>query len=120
VSESSIELHRRIYEAFNSRDLDALVALSDPQIEIQSVFGAVSGAVYSGHDGVRAWQRELEDAWGHEIHVEVDAYFDFGDLALAFDVLHGRGRQNGVEVALPGACVTRWRGGQCMREESQS
>ena len=114
VSEGSVELHRRLYEAFNARDVDALVSLSDPSIEIQSVFGAVSGAVYHGHDGVRSWQADLEEAWGDEIHVEVEAYFDVGDNALAFDVLHGRGRQSGADVALSGAAVTRWRAGRCV------
>lgn len=31
---------------------------------------------------------------------------------LAFDVLHGRGRYSGAQVALPGAAVTRWRDGR--------
>jgi hypothetical protein len=41
-------------------------------------------------------------------------YFDLGAQALAFDALHGRGRQSGVEVKLPGAAVTRWRAGRCV------
>jgi hypothetical protein len=28
--------------------------------------------------------------------------------------MHGRGRQSGVEVALPGAAVTGWRAGRCV------
>lgn len=78
------------------------------------MFGAVSGAVYDGHHGVRRWQAVLEETWGYEIRVEVEAYFDLAELALAFDVLHGRGRQSGAEVALPGAAVTKWRGGRCV------
>jgi ketosteroid isomerase-like protein len=109
-----VELHRRIYEAFNARDVHALVALCDPSIEIRSVFGAVSGAIYHGHDGVRRWQRDLEEAWGGEIRVEAEAYFDLGEHALAFDTMHGRGLQSGAEVALPGAAVTRWRAGKCV------
>jgi len=118
VSEQSVELHRRIYAAFNARDVDALVALCDPSVEIRSVFGAVSGAIYNGHDGVRKWQGDLEEAWGDEIHVEAKTYFDLGEYALAFDVMYGRGRQSGAEVALPGAAVTRWRDGQCMYFEA--
>jgi hypothetical protein len=41
-------------------------------------------------------------------------YLDLGEHALAFDALHGRGRQSGAEVTLPGAAVTRWRSGQCV------
>jgi hypothetical protein len=53
VSETNVERLRRIYRALNARDADALVALCDPSIEIHSVFAAVGGAVYHGHDGVR-------------------------------------------------------------------
>src|SRR5215211_5885294 len=111
---SVVERHRRLYQAFNARDVAGLIALCDPSIVIQSVFGAVSRAVYHGHDGVRKWQADLEEAWGGEIRVEVEAYFALGDHALAFDALHGRGRQSGAEGTLPGAAVTRWRSGQCV------
>jgi hypothetical protein len=63
---------------------------------------------------VHRWQRDLEEAWGEEIRVEAAAYFELGEHVLAFDVLRGRGRQSGAEVALPGAAVTRWRDGQCV------
>jgi ketosteroid isomerase-like protein len=114
VSEQSVEGHRRIYEAFNARDADALVGLCDPSIVVESVFGAVSGAVYHGHDGVRKWHRDLAEAWGEEIRVEAETYFALGNRALVFDVMYGRGRQSGVEVALPGAAVTGWRAGRCV------
>jgi ketosteroid isomerase-like protein len=114
VSGHNVELHRRIYEAFNARDVDGLVALSDPSVAVQSVFAAVSGTVYHGHDGVRRWQGDLEEAWGEEIHVEAEAYFDLGTQTLAFDVMYGRGQQSGAEVALPGAAITRWRDGLCV------
>ena len=114
VSEQNVELHRGLYEAFNSRDIDSLVALCDPGIMVQSAFAAVSGTVYRGHDGVRTWQRDLAEAWGDDIRVAAEAYFDIGEHALGFDVLHGRGRHSGAEVALPGAAVTRWREGQCV------
>ena len=114
MSGQNVELHRRIYEAFNARDVDALVALCDSSIEIQSAFSAVSGAVYLGHDGVRRWQGDLQEAWGDQIRVEPEAYFDLGEHVLAFDELQGRGRQSGAEGTLPGAAVTRWRAGQCV------
>jgi ketosteroid isomerase-like protein len=111
---SGVELHRRFYQAFNARDVGGLIALCDPSVVIHSVFGAVSGAVYHGHDGVRRWQADLEEAWGEEIRVAVEAYFDLGECVLVFDALHGRGRQSGAAVTLPGGAVTRWRSGRCV------
>ena len=70
------------------------------------------GALYPGHDGVRSWFRDLEDVWGDAFQVEAEAYFDFGEETLMFNVLKGRGRQSGAEVAAPGAAFVRWRRGR--------
>ena len=98
--------------ALNTRDIEALLSCCDPSIEFHSTFAAVGGAVYRGHDGMRAWFRDLADAWGDELHSELEAFFDLGeDKLLTFYVLHARGRQSGVEVTLPVATVARTRGG---------
>jgi hypothetical protein len=36
VSESNVELLRRWFAAFNARDINRMVALSDPSVEFQS------------------------------------------------------------------------------------
>lgn len=111
MSRENIERHRRVVAAFNARDIEAFLTYCDPSIEFHSAFAAVGGAVYHGHDGMRSWHRDFEDAWGDEVRVEVDAYFDLGDRVLAYYVLHGRGRGSGVEVAMPNALTARWRDG---------
>jgi ketosteroid isomerase-like protein len=111
VSEQNVELHRRTIETINARDLEAFIALGDPEIELHATFSVVGGAVYSGHDGMRRLFRDLEDAWGEEIRMEPEAYFDLGEYTLVFNVLHARGQQIGAEVAMPVAHVVRWRDG---------
>jgi ketosteroid isomerase-like protein len=96
VSHENVEIHRRALEAFNAHDLEAFVALCDPEIEFHSTFAAVGGARYRGHDGLRRWHRDLEGAWGDGIRVELDVYFDVGEQTLTFGVLYGRGRQSGA------------------------
>jgi hypothetical protein len=44
VSEQNVELHRRIFDAFNERDIEALVAGLDPQIELHSKLASVAPA----------------------------------------------------------------------------
>jgi ketosteroid isomerase-like protein len=112
MSERNVELLRRLVEAFNSRDLDAMLVLVDPRCEWHSVFAEVFGGVYHGHDGVRMWHRDLEDAWGDKVRVESEAYFDLGEHTLSFQTLHGRGRHSGAKVVMPAeAHVFRWRDG---------
>ena len=111
MSQENVELHRRAGVAYNAHDLEAFIAYFDPSIEFHSAFAALRGGVYRGHDGVREYFRDLEDAWGDEIRGEVEAFFDLGEDTLAFYVLYGRGRQSGAEVAMPLAQVARWRDG---------
>jgi ketosteroid isomerase-like protein len=111
VSEQNVELQRRLTDAFNARDIEAFIALCDPKVEVHSTFAEL-GAIYHGHDGVRRWHRDFEDAWEKNIRLEVQSYFDLGEYTLLFSVWHGRGRQSGVDVALPGAQVARWRDGR--------
>jgi len=113
-----VESTRRIYKAINAGNQDALVALCDPSIEVHSVFAAVGGAVYHGHDGARRWARELQEAFGGRFRVEVERYFDLGEYTVAFGALHGRGGQSGAEVAMPAAGVTRWRDGLCVSQKA--
>jgi ketosteroid isomerase-like protein len=111
VSEQNVELHRRLVDAYNARDTGTFIALCDPQISVHSSFAAPGGAVYEGHDGVRKWHRDLEEAWGDEFRVEPEAFFDLGDETLMFAVLHGHGLKSGVEVDMPNAQVARLRDG---------
>jgi hypothetical protein len=53
----------------------------------------------------------MEDAWGDEIRVAPEAYFDLGEHTLVFHLMRGRGRQSGAEVTMPMASVVRWRDG---------
>ena len=93
MSESEVDLVRRFIAAYNAPNLEALIAYCDPSIELYSAFAAVGAP---STDGLRSWRRDFEDAWGSEIRIEPEAYFDLGEQTLAFYVLHGRGRHSGV------------------------
>jgi ketosteroid isomerase-like protein len=114
MPQQNVERHRRAYEAFNEDDLEGFIKYCDPEIEFHSVFAAVGGAVYRGHDGVRRWRDDLKDAWGEQIRVEPQAYYDLGEHTLALYVVHATGRHSGAEVAMPNAQVAKWRHGLCV------
>ena len=111
MSEQTVGLHRRAIGAFNARDFDGFIAFCDPGIELHSAMTVPGGAGYRGHDGVRRWIGDLEDAWGDELRIEPEAFFDLGEQTVVWQVLHGRGRQSGADVALPTAAVSKWRDG---------
>jgi ketosteroid isomerase-like protein len=111
MSERNIELTRRFTDAWNARDIEAMIACCAPSIEWYSTFAAVGGAVYHGHEGLRSYQRDMEDAWGDDIHLEPEAYFDLGRQTLSYQVLRARGKHSRVLVEMPIAAVYGWRNG---------
>ena len=108
MSQANVELHRRNVELWHARDFEAFIATCDPSIEFHTEFSAVGGG-YHGHDGLRKFLRDFEDAWGDAIRLEPEAYFDLGEHTLMFGNLHGRGQHSNVEVAMPVTQVARWR-----------
>ena len=110
MSEGRVEGMRRAVEAFNARDIDEVLTHFDPSIEFHSTFAVVGGGVYRGHEGMRRWHRDVQEDWGDEIRIDPEAFFDVGEQTLLFLVLHGRGQQSAVEVAMPVAVAYTWRG----------
>jgi ketosteroid isomerase-like protein len=111
MSHENVELFRRNVDAYNARDIEGFIACFDPRVEVHSTFAGVGGGVYHGHAGLRRWHRDLQEAWGGQIRMEPNVYFDLGEYTLAFGVLHGRGQHSGVEVHAPDVLVARWRDG---------
>ena len=114
MSEQNVELHRRVIDLFNARDIDEFITYFDPQIEFHSVSAAVGGGVYRGQDGLLKDIEDTMDAWGDEFSSEPEAFFDLGEKTLLFHVVHGRGRESGAEVAMPAAQLCIWRNGLCV------
>lgn len=63
MSERNVELMRRFNEAVNARDIETVIAYSDPTVELHPVFAAVDGAVYHGHGGARKYFEDIAEAW---------------------------------------------------------
>jgi len=62
---SPAELVRDAYQAFARRDLDALVEIADPQIEISSVTGMLAGREepYRGRAALADYLRDVAEVW---------------------------------------------------------
>jgi hypothetical protein len=108
MSQENVQPHRRFVAAFNKHDVGTILTLCDREIELYS---AVTASAYHGHEGVRGWLRDLKDAFGDQVWLEPEAYFDLGEHTITFHVLHGRGRHSGAAVAERFAHVHRWRNG---------
>jgi ketosteroid isomerase-like protein len=65
TSESPIDVVRRAYDVFRRRDLDALTAMSHPEITISSVTGVVAGREepYRGVGALAQYLEDVERIW---------------------------------------------------------
>lgn len=111
MSRENVELYRRVMAALNAQDEAAVFALCDPGVEVHATFAAADGVVYHGHDGVRRWLRDVADAWGGDVGLEAEVYFDLGERTLVIGVLRGRGARSGAHVAMEAAAIGTWRNG---------
>jgi ketosteroid isomerase-like protein len=114
MSQENVGLARQIMDAISRRDVSALVAFADPEVEWYSLFAIGEEGVYRGHDGTRRYMRDLDDAW--EIgQAEVDDAVGVGDVAVLVGRIRGRGKSSGVGVVMSVGWMLRFRGGKVLR-----
>src|SRR3954462_7974607 len=112
MSQENLELVWRLADAFNRRDLDAYLALTDEDVEAIPRMGAMEGG-YHGHDGTRRWWTDLLGAFP-DFSVEFHEAHDMGEnLTLA--AAHARGHGAGSDTPFEQEFwqVVRWRRGRC-------
>lgn len=101
-AEVSFELiARRFVDAFNQRDADGLVALSDPAIEFHPTSLVGKRQRYDGHEGLRRWVAELEASrLKHKVRVREVRPREDGFVLLSEVLLDGK-------LITPSAMVAR-------------
>ena len=106
---------RRIYEAFNRRDLEAIVREldEDAHVDFTKSVGPERG-VYPGAEGI---QRLLDLYWEafEDIFIDVEDFVDGTDEVVALVVARGRGRGSGVSVEARGPHLWSFRDGKPIR-----
>jgi ketosteroid isomerase-like protein len=107
---------RRMADAISRGDVDAAVAVCDPEIEFLSVL-AVSGRAYVGHAGIRQYFADVSSAW-EEWRVEVHRVAAAADGRVAIVMtMHFRGRESGAALSERTAHVWTLRDGRLLRNQ---
>jgi ketosteroid isomerase-like protein len=117
ASPQELQTVRRAYEAFNRRDVDALLATLHPEMEWHPLLGELGGGVYRGHEGVRRLVSEVYETW-ESFRIEVEDVIDAGELIFALSRSRGRGRASGVEADVRLVTVWEMRDGRPFRARS--
>jgi ketosteroid isomerase-like protein len=116
MSQENVEAHHRVTDAFNRRDLDALLALIDEDFEGASRLVPLEGR-YHGHEGALRWQQSLYEVFP-DWHGESLEVRDFGDFTMAAVRFHGHGGESGAPVDQVVWQVGEWRNGKLVRLSS--
>jgi ketosteroid isomerase-like protein len=105
MSRDNVELHYRVIDAYNRRDLDAFLGLMDDEVEAVSRLAAIEGG-YHGHAGIRRWWSNLFEVLP-DTTIEVIEVDDRGELTLATLRLRGHGADSDTPFE-----ETLWQAGQ--------
>jgi ketosteroid isomerase-like protein len=93
----NVAVVRRSLEAICAWDLDTLLELYDPDVQLLPLTGTrVESGGYRGHDGVREYMSEAHDLW--EVLEPIGEIFtDVGNYVLVTGRCRVRGRSSGAE-----------------------
>ena len=116
MSEENVEVVRQVYDAANRHDTERIFSLYDPEVELDaSRLEMDHTRVVKGHEGLRAFFREWNEAW-EGVDYSYEELIDAGDDRVVSVVTrHGRGRASGIEVERPFALVWTIRHGKVVR-----
>ena len=111
MSQANGEAFKRAIEAYNRRDVEALLRELDTEIEWRPVLPVVLGGdetVYRGHDGVRQLLRDLDEVLA-ERQIDFSEIRDVGNRIVATGSLRIRGKSSGALNESPFGCVAEFR-----------
>ena len=94
---TDIEVVKAAFAAFAARDLQAVLALTDADIELTAVTGEHAGRTdpYRGHEGMRQYFRDVGSVW-EELHLTPREFRAAGDLVLVTGKVSARSRTRTV------------------------
>ncbi len=98
MSQDNVETVRRGFEAFNSEDIEQVVAIAHPDFEaVVPPELSAEPDTYRGHDGLRRYFRTFQDAM-HEVRFHPEQFWDAGASVVVVVRLTAKGRQTEIPV----------------------
>jgi ketosteroid isomerase-like protein len=103
--------------AMERGDVDAIVAVSEPDVEFVNPATAIEPGTRHGHDGLRLGLEGMLDVF-EDLRIEPHRIVDLGDRVLVTGQFSGRGRASGVRFdPQPFGFVVSMRGDRMIRYE---
>ena len=112
---SDAELITQMLHEWNEGDVDALLQVFDPQVEVRPALSTfLASMVYRGHEGVRTWYAETNEPWA-QLQADAERLIEAGDRSVVIVALHARVPGGEIDVAARIAHVVTVRDGRIVR-----
>jgi hypothetical protein len=113
MSQGNVELHQTAIDAWNRRDLEAFLALADPEIKVEPLNVEMERAIYRGRDGLRRFWDDYLTVFP-DFKVEIDEIRDLGRITVARVRLRGHGTESEASFVQPSWQVSAWDDERCV------
>ena len=102
----------RGFEIINAGDIDALLTVVDPDVELRpALVGGMERTIYRGHAGYRAWFEEMYAMYDHVVFRDLRVRRLDASRTLTLYTANARARGSGIELNAPWAVMGRFRNG---------
>jgi ketosteroid isomerase-like protein len=113
--EESLAHARDQLAAFERGDLEAVLELLHPEVEIYSPPQLANSGTFHGREGYLEWSREWFDAW-EEFEIEATSIEAVGEHHVLTSVRQrGRGKGSGIEIEMQACYMGEIHDGQATR-----
>ena len=97
---------RAAIDAYNRRDVEALVGLMAPDVDLRPPVSALRGIAYRGHDGIHQWLADLDESFAR-VRIEPLEFEDLGGLVLALTSFEVEGERAASSSTRSSGCSWR-------------
>jgi ketosteroid isomerase-like protein len=115
MAHEDIEVVQRLVDAFNSGDIDGILALTHPDFEVE-VPPELSAEpdVYIGHAGMRRYWESFHDALD-EVRFDLEEYWELDGAVVVALRVSAKGRRTAIAIEQRNAGVWRTRDGKALQ-----
>jgi ketosteroid isomerase-like protein len=117
MPKQNIEIVRRWIDAYNRRDFEGLIEVTDPDFDFRSRFVAIESEFRGYERFPHAYFRTLDEAYDRFEVIPTD-FIDAGAAVLVVADAEWRGKASGVEGSLPIFVASWLRAGKLFRTET--
>ncbi len=119
MSAENVRVVRRLAEAFNDREVAAMLETLAPGAELHPLRAQLGARAYRGHQGWRETLADFDQDW-ECVQVEPEEFHDAGEQVDSLVRLRARGRTSHVDLCVPLGLVWMLRDGRIVRGRTLS